>query len=999
MPPAGESVGAATATTNVTPPAFPPPKTADATEQMKQLMAGCQNPQPAARQAAEAKLESLRTSNLGALLRLLAQFMRAESGADPAAVALRQQAGLYIKNALTGKTGETQLRASASWLHIDAAVRAQIKPNLLATLASPEASARHTAALAIAQLGMIELTVATLVGAGAAGSPGELGAAAFAEASAALATDSPGLWPELLPALVLNATQAASNELKHASLDCLGFLCQNLQDAEYEEPTDEEEAQGRTGGRGLSQLQTDQVLTATVDGMGADHDERIRLAATMALFNSIELLEANFSVQAERDAILQALCEATQCRGAACGERVRVAAYMTINAVAEEYYDHLGGYMQVLFHLTFRAAREDGSEDVRKQAILFWSAIAEEEQLRVEAEAGWRAGGSVEEARPDAPAYYVKAALPHLVALLTGVMLQQEEGQEDDDWTLSQAGAVALMSVAQATGDDVLAHVMPFVHGNIGAADAAGAAGQGQPGAWRQREAAVLAFGCVLVPRRRSARPRPHGAGGQGESSEAVVAMVAQAVGTLMALATGDAHEMVRDSAAWCLTVVTEHHAGAVPQEQMGALVQCAARGLELEVSVAERMATCIYHLAHHFDASEEKTGPMSEAFGPLCARLFAASDRHAEAELQTSCHAVFEAINVLVESAAADQLPTCVQIFGAVLQRLEATFATLAVAGDAATVLAESDLPGQLISVIGTLASKLAANDVTKARDVQLVNASGGWDKAMALLLKGFEFENAVTHQEAFMSIGVIASSLKTNFEKYLPAVMPAICKGLQNRQAPKACMACVGMLSSIVMCVKPTVLTAPQPGGSDSYCDTVATLLLAALQDPTLDRIVLPPAISAFGDIAMCIGAPFEKYIAELGAMLASAAVTELGDEDEEEVEYKQAFWTAISQTYCGVLHGFCTNPAAVAVMAPTLHHMLQFVQMVATDEYVKDVMNKEVLGLLGDACKLMPAACKPFVAQMTPWLQPYLAEALQDEDAQENAQYAQVWLMKLA
>ena len=61
--------------------------------------------------------------------------------------------------------------------------------------------------------------------------------------------------------------QAASNELKHASLECLGFLCQNLQDVEYEEVTDEEEDQGRKGGRGLSQEQTNQVLTAIVDGM------------------------------------------------------------------------------------------------------------------------------------------------------------------------------------------------------------------------------------------------------------------------------------------------------------------------------------------------------------------------------------------------------------------------------------------------------------------------------------------------------------------------------------------------------------------------------------------------------------------------------------------------------------------------------------------------------------------------------------------------------------
>ena len=125
---------------------------ADAIEQMKQLMEGCQNPDLAVRQAAETKLASLRDSNLGTLLGLLAQFLRAESGSAPAAVALRQQAGLYIKNALTGKTEETQMRASAAWLKVDTAVRAQIKPILLATLASPETQARHAAALVIAQV-------------------------------------------------------------------------------------------------------------------------------------------------------------------------------------------------------------------------------------------------------------------------------------------------------------------------------------------------------------------------------------------------------------------------------------------------------------------------------------------------------------------------------------------------------------------------------------------------------------------------------------------------------------------------------------------------------------------------------------------------------------------------------------------------------------------------------------------------------------------------------
>ena len=331
---------------------------ADAIEQMKQLLAGCQN--PATREAAEAKLNALRQENLGTLLGLLAQFLRAEQG-DAASVPLRQQAGLYIKMCISGRTEETQLAASGAWLRIPPPIRAQIKPILLETLSSAQGAARSTAANVIAALGTIELTVAALVGGGLEGdgNPAALSAAGGAECKAALATGSPGLWPELLPTLLANVTQAASNEVKHASLECLGYLCQNLKDEpgvfELPEPTEAEDpgqegdvltAPG-LGGRGLSQEQTNQVLTAIVDGMRADRDERIRLVATHALLNSITFLHKNFGVKAERDVIMQVLCEATQCRSAACGEQVRVTAYQTINEIAYFYYEHIGGYMQV----------------------------------------------------------------------------------------------------------------------------------------------------------------------------------------------------------------------------------------------------------------------------------------------------------------------------------------------------------------------------------------------------------------------------------------------------------------------------------------------------------------------------------------------------------------------------------------------------------------------------------------------------------------------------
>jgi importin subunit beta-1 len=46
--------------------------------------------------------------------------------------------------------------------------------------------------------------------------------------------------------------------------------------------------------------------------------------------------------------------------------------------VAANYYEKLPAYMQDIFRLTHRAAKED-EEDVAKQAIEFWCTVCEEE--------------------------------------------------------------------------------------------------------------------------------------------------------------------------------------------------------------------------------------------------------------------------------------------------------------------------------------------------------------------------------------------------------------------------------------------------------------------------------------------------------------------------------------------------------------------------------------------------------------------------------------------
>ena len=70
----------------------------------------------------------------------------------------------------------------------------------------------------------------------------------------------------------------------------------------------------------------------------------------------------------------QVICEGTIAPDA----RVRETAFECLVKIAANYYEKLPAYMQDIFTLTHRAAKED-EEDVGKQAVEFWCTICEEE--------------------------------------------------------------------------------------------------------------------------------------------------------------------------------------------------------------------------------------------------------------------------------------------------------------------------------------------------------------------------------------------------------------------------------------------------------------------------------------------------------------------------------------------------------------------------------------------------------------------------------------------
>lgn len=174
----------------------------------------------------------------------------------------RPAAALQLKNLLTAKDSDLREQVINRWLAVDPEIRNHVKRNVVNTLGT-ETQRPSAAAQCVAYIAVIELPR--------------------------------GLWSDLIETLCNNVTLPGSSEpLKESTLEAIGYICQD---------TEPEVLVG----------QSNLILTAIVHGMRREEpNNNIKLAATTALLNSLEFTKANFERDAERNFIMQVVCEATQ---------------------------------------------------------------------------------------------------------------------------------------------------------------------------------------------------------------------------------------------------------------------------------------------------------------------------------------------------------------------------------------------------------------------------------------------------------------------------------------------------------------------------------------------------------------------------------------------------------------------------------------------------------------------------------------------------------------
>ncbi|KAF5376143.1 hypothetical protein D9615_007702 [Tricholomella constricta] len=531
------------------------------------------------RQDATQKLENAARDNYPEYMLMLSSVLLEEN--NP--IHVRNAAGLALKNALSARDSARQTDYSNRWLALNNDTKTKIKQDALLTLGSASQKAGNFASQVVAAIAAVELPQ--------------------------------NHWSELIELLLGFVNNQQNTNLKIATLQTIGFICETIKPE-------------------ILSLRSNEILTAVIHGARKEEPSSdVQLAAIHALYNSLEFVRENFEREGERNYIMQVVCEATQNPAVA----VQVGAFECLVRIMGLYYDKMALYMeQALFGLTV-VGMKHSDERVALQAVEFWSTVCEEEAQDY---------GETPETESK---HFAKIALPEIVPVLLLLLTKQEEDADDDEWNVSMAAGTCLALLAGAVQDAIVPAVIPFIEAHIKAED------------WHQREAAVMTFGSIL----------------EGPDPSVLTPLVNQALPLLIDMMT-DPNPHVKDTTAWTLGRICDLLISCIkPDVHLHPLISALVNGLQDSPRVVANCCWALMNLADQLGVFYEDDPDARQAPGPLSpyyegvvqALLRVTESAGNEANYRT---AAYEAITSYLTQATADAIPVVQNTVVTILQRME---------------------------------------------------------------------------------------------------------------------------------------------------------------------------------------------------------------------------------------------------------------------------------------------------------------------------------------
>lgn len=671
------------------------------------------------------------------------------------------------------------------------------------------------------------------------------------------------------------------------------------------------------------------ILIAIQQGMSKEETNMdIKKAATTALANSLEFVKSNFERENERDMIMTMILEVTKVPK----EDVRVAAYQCIVEICSAYYDYLSKYISHIFQLSAQAIKHE-EEDVAKQAIEIWNTICDEEIDIIE---------SIQEAeligeQPKRILHkFVEQALPHLTPLILECLTKQDE-DDGDNWNLATAGGACLGLLSQTCTDAITPLVLPFVQTNIGNPN------------WRLREAAIISFGCIL----------------SGPDPQKLGEWVSQAL-PLLIYHLKDQSPQVKDTTAWTIGRICEF----VPETTEQCLPQLMTALLESLTDtpkVSSNVCWAIHNLAFATSVDlDDPSSPLSPYFNALIHALLTVTYR-SDTDQANLLVSAYEAINSLISTAAKDMYPTiATHVLPALLEQHK----------QLAAREGQNQVQALLCACLQVIIQKLSDNAIIPfGNDLMLV------------FINVLQSKDAVTHEEAFLAVGALASRLGEKFDNFMKYFFEILLTGLKNSGAYSTCISAVGVVSELTRALEKKIFP---------YCDLIMQALLDNLRDPNVERSVKPHIISVISDIALAVEGNFDRYLPYVMTMLVQASQLDLDCEDSENLEYLTTLREAVLEAYTGILHGLKADNKQ-GLFKQWISEVVSFLVVISQDNYRAPAVTKCACGVVGDIATAIPEVMQLL---MQPAVHTKLIQtALTSEETKESAQYAYETLQKFS
>lgn len=720
--------------------------------------------------------------------------------------------------------------------------------------------------------------------------PSERVASAAAQLVAAIADiELPlGQWQELPGLLVESTKPEVPDNVKKASLIAIGYICET---ADPNNPAV------------VSQM--DGFLTAIIQGaQKSEPNEVVRFAAMEALVNSLDFVKNNFANESERNFIMQVICEATE----ASSPELQSCAFNALSRTMLLYYEYMRPYMeQALFSLTV-AGMNSSNDMVASMAVEFWSTVCEEEIeiMLTEAEAETSQIALPANARQNF--HFVNTALDKILPTLLSLLTKKDEDADDDEWSVAMAAGACLTLLAQNVRNAVIPVTLQFVEANLSSSN------------WANRDAAIMAFGSIL----------------DGPDPNSLRQLIQQALQPLLSL-MNDPSTHVKDTVAWCLGRIADSVVSAIDVEKdLPPMIHALLAGLQDAPGVATNCCWTIMNLSEQLSVTGDPTSPLAQFYPQLITSLLQSSARSDnENSARTSA---YEALSTLVVFATVDVENLVLELSGAVLERLHATFAMQhqIVSGDDRASLEELqvNLLGLLTNIIRRVGSKVQS----------------GADQLMTMFLELLQnkLPNSLVEEDVFIAVGAVAGAIGPAFEPYATAFVAFIVNALKEPDLPSSSTA-VGLIADISHALGPAM---------SGYVPMFMAELLTILQNNDVRREIKPVVLSCIGDIASSVGgASFEPYLVPVHQILVQGARLELtADMPTDTVDYILTLRDAILDAYVGITVGMRETPHKIQPIIPDI---LQFLHLVSQEpEFIMSESSvRSAVGLIGDIASMYP------------------------------------------